>query len=120
MPRQDPRPVPIDSPRRPDPDLPVFPAGNHGFRPRARLGRLRRNFGRKSRSLVNGPGVWVLSGIPKDSSRIMEKFGAGPFSHRLFAHVHKDIVWSSKEGKMSCVEFGFSQCGTMGLTGMAL
>ncbi|BBN69396.1 cold shock domain protein 1, partial [Prunus dulcis] len=28
-PRQDPRPVPFDSPRRPDQDLPVFPVGNH-------------------------------------------------------------------------------------------
>ncbi|KAI5338887.1 hypothetical protein L3X38_018159 [Prunus dulcis] len=36
---RDPRPVPFDSPRRPDQDLPVFPVGNHDLRPRARLVR---------------------------------------------------------------------------------
>ncbi|KAI5345359.1 hypothetical protein L3X38_013236 [Prunus dulcis] len=38
-PRQDTRPVPIDSPRRPDQDLPIFSVGNYGFQPRARLVR---------------------------------------------------------------------------------
>ncbi|BBH06313.1 hypothetical protein Prudu_017933 [Prunus dulcis] len=44
------------------------------------IGRLCRNFGRKSRSLVSGPGIGVMSGIPKGSSQILGKFGAGPFS----------------------------------------
>ncbi|KAI5334703.1 hypothetical protein L3X38_024836 [Prunus dulcis] len=34
----------------------------------------------KSRSLVSGPGIGVMSGIPKDLSRILGKFGAGPFN----------------------------------------
>ncbi|BBN68085.1 Leucine-rich repeat extensin-like protein 6, partial [Prunus dulcis] len=38
-PRQDPRPVPFDSPRRPEQALPVFPVGNQALRPRARLVR---------------------------------------------------------------------------------
>ena len=28
--------------------------------------------------LVSGPGIGVMSGIPKGSSRILRKFGAGP------------------------------------------
>ncbi|KAI5355049.1 hypothetical protein L3X38_007944 [Prunus dulcis] len=35
----DPRPVPFDSPRRPEQALPVFPVGNQELRPRARLVR---------------------------------------------------------------------------------
>ncbi|BBH07311.1 organic cation/carnitine transporter 3 [Prunus dulcis] len=33
-------------------------------------GRLSRNFSRKSRSLVSGPGIGVMLGIPQDSSRV--------------------------------------------------
>ncbi|BBH05197.1 root hair specific 18 [Prunus dulcis] len=47
------------------------------------LGRLCRNFGRKSRSLVSGPGIGVMSGIPKGSSRVLRKFGTGPFIEQL-------------------------------------
>ncbi|BBG92768.1 cyclic nucleotide gated channel 1 [Prunus dulcis] len=55
------------------------------MRPKAIYGRLCRNFGRKSRSLVSGPGIGLMLGIPKDSSRIWRKFGAGPFSAILSA-----------------------------------
>ncbi|KAI5317584.1 hypothetical protein L3X38_037291 [Prunus dulcis] len=34
-------------------------------------GRFCRNFGRKSRSLVSGPGIGVMSGIPQDSSLVL-------------------------------------------------
>ncbi|KAI5317435.1 hypothetical protein L3X38_037142 [Prunus dulcis] len=37
--------------------------------------RLCRNFGRKSRSLVSGPSIGVLSGIPQDSSRVSGNSG---------------------------------------------
>ncbi|BBN68122.1 HXXXD-type acyl-transferase family protein [Prunus dulcis] len=41
-------------------------------------GRLCRNFGRKSRSLVSGPGIGVMSGIPKGSSGFWENLGRPP------------------------------------------
>ncbi|BBH08366.1 organic cation/carnitine transporter 3 [Prunus dulcis] len=53
------------------------------------IGRLCRNFGRKSRSLVSGPGIGVMSGIPKGSSGFWENLGR----IRLYT--------STKESRMS-------------------
>ncbi|KAI5345228.1 hypothetical protein L3X38_013105 [Prunus dulcis] len=68
-------------------------------------GRLCRNFGRKSRSLVSGPGIGVMSGIPKGSSRILGKFGAGPFGlknagatyQRLVNHLFAPLIGNTME-----------------------
>ncbi|BBN69419.1 Putative disease resistance TIR-NBS-LRR class protein [Prunus dulcis] len=59
------------------------------------IGRLCRNFGRKSRPLVSGPGIGVMSGIPKDSSRVLGKFGAGPFSRQKVSAFSK---WARHRG----------------------
>ncbi|BBG93576.1 RNA-dependent RNA polymerase family protein [Prunus dulcis] len=48
----------------------VIILGNFQF-----LGRLCRNFDKKSRSLVSGPGIGVMSGIPQDSSRVSGNSG---------------------------------------------
>ncbi|BBH05039.1 hypothetical protein Prudu_016319 [Prunus dulcis] len=47
-----------------DPPFSFVSQPNHSSK-----GRLCRNFGRKSRPLVSGPGIGMMSGIPKDSSR---------------------------------------------------
>ncbi|BBH01545.1 organic cation/carnitine transporter 3 [Prunus dulcis] len=39
-------------------------------------GRLCRNFGRKSRSLVSGPDIGVMSGIPKVPPRMLDSLQA--------------------------------------------
>ncbi|BBG96725.1 hypothetical protein Prudu_005609 [Prunus dulcis] len=36
-----------------------------------------------SQFLVSGPGIGVMSGIPKDSPRVLGKFGAGPFRNPI-------------------------------------
>ncbi|KAI5339292.1 hypothetical protein L3X38_018564 [Prunus dulcis] len=41
-------------------------------------GRLCRNFGRKSRSLLSGPGIRVMSAISTGFASGFGKFGAGP------------------------------------------
>ncbi|CAL2238356.1 unnamed protein product [Prunus armeniaca] len=44
------------------------------------LGRLCQIFGRKSRSLVSGPGIGVMSEFRRGPSRFPRRFGAGPIS----------------------------------------
>ncbi|BBH01650.1 hypothetical protein Prudu_011982 [Prunus dulcis] len=59
-------------------------------RPKAIYGRLCRNFGRKSQSLVSGPGIGVMSGISKKRDRIA--------SVTLHFHLYDEIIhgWAIK------------------------
>ncbi|BBH00271.1 Nucleoside diphosphate kinase family protein [Prunus dulcis] len=45
-----------------------------------------------SRPLVSGPGIGVMSGIPKDSSRVLRKFGAGEYACLYVETLYKSGV----------------------------